>query len=158
MQGQTSAIHSLASVAAAQTPLTIPNTSLAPGPNSAPGHQNDSAAATTVNINTVNVPRTTLVMQSKPPDIRMVAQTQAQTVIPSSQQPAVHVSTVKVPNANPASTNVITLGNKPVNPQTVTVVRPNADIATSAGTNCQQTWDNFGSTENSSSKDYYYSN
>ena len=126
VQGQTSAIHSLASVAAAQTPLTIPNTSLAPGPNSAPGHQNDGAASTTVNINTVNVPRTKLVMQSKPPDIRMVTQTQAQTVIPSSQQPAVHVSTVKVPNANPASTNVITLGNKPVNPQTVTVVRPNA--------------------------------
>ena len=126
VQGQTSAIHSLASVAAAQTPLTIPNTSLAPGPNGAPGQQNDTAAATTVNINTVNVPRTKLVMQGKPPDIRMVAQTQAQTVIPSSQQPAMHVSTVKVPNANPANTNVITLANKPVNPQNVTVVRPNA--------------------------------
>ena len=126
VQGQTSAIHSLASVAAAQAPLTIPNTSLAPGPNSAPGQQNDSAAATTVNINTVNVPRTKLVMQSKPPDIRMVAQTQPQTVIPSSQQPGVHVSTVKVPNANPANTNVITLANKPVNPHNVTVVRPNA--------------------------------
>ena len=129
VQGTTSAIHNLASVAAAQAPLTIPNTSLAPGPNgSAPRitvQQNDTRSTTPVNINTVNVPRTKLVMQSRPPEIRMVAQNQPQTVIPSSQQQTLNVSTVKIPNANPASSNVITLANKPANPQTVTVVRPN---------------------------------
>ena len=127
VQGTTSAIHNLASVAAAQAPLTIPNTSLAPGPDgSAPRitvQRNDTGSATPVN--TVNVPRTKLVMQSKPPEIRMVAQSQPQPVIPSSQQQTLNVSTVKIPNANPASSNVITLANKPSNPQTVTVVRPN---------------------------------
>lgn len=129
VQGTTSGIHSLASVAAAQSPLTIPNTSLAPGSNGTEPRitvqQNDTGSVTPVNVNTINVPRTKIVMQNKPTEIRMVAQTQPQTVIPSSQQQTLNVSTVKVPNANPASTNVITLANKPANPQTVTVVRPN---------------------------------
>ncbi len=119
--GTVSAIHSLANVAAAQAPISIPNTSLALT-NSVPRLATvQQTVSSTVTINTNNVPRPKVVMQGKPAGIRMVAaQSTPQTVIPVS----VPVSTVKLPNANPANSNVITLANKSANAQTVTVVRP----------------------------------
>ncbi len=135
VQGPVSAIHSLASVAAAQAPLSIPNTSLAPGPNGTTARinvqQTDSTSVVApVSNNTINVPRPKIVMQGKPTELRMVTQTLPQTIAsvtqqqqPQQPQQTLNVSTVKVPNANPANSNVITLANKPA-AQTVAVVRP----------------------------------
>lgn len=135
IQGTSSSgIHSLANVAAAQKPITIPSTiPITSGTNgNAPRivtvQQHNSKTNSPLTINTTNVPRPQIVMQNKPPDIRMVAHTQPHIIASPAQPQTLNISSAQTPTQviTPASTNanVITIA-KP-NPQTVTVVRPNA--------------------------------